>query len=418
MLGLWSLVVAAALWVAAKPATAQVTVDAAVAEGIANNAALLAEKAEIDIGAARILTARLRPNPVASFSGDHLDLLGTGFDSNNGGGPGEIAVGMQFTWQRGGKRERRVEVAETARAAAEFRFANAVRQLTWELRNAFVDALLTRDMVALARENLGFLQKIVDVNEVRLKAGDIAEVELVRSRLAALQYETAVRQAEQKHRTTLVQLQRLMGRRRPDPGFSVSGSLDRPDASLLLDDVRKQALEQRPDLLALRRDLDRAAAEWKLQMANAKQDWTVEADYRRQQFNAKANAVTVTVGMPLPVFDRNQGEIQRALQEQRQAGLRLQALESQIAAEVEDAYSQFLTARSLLHTVQGAMLQQARDVRQITEFAYRCGDTSLLALLDAQRAFNETMQAYIEARAEYARSLYLLAAVSGKERLP
>jgi cobalt-zinc-cadmium efflux system outer membrane protein len=194
--------------------------------------------------------------------------------------------------------------------------------------------------------------------------------------------------------------------------------LDRPDASLLLDDVRKQALEQRPDLLALRKDMDRAAAEWKLQMANAKQDWTVEADYRRQQFNAKANAVTVTVGVPLPVFDRNQGEIQRALQEQRQAGLRLQALESQVAAEVEDAYSQFQTARSLLHTVQGAMLQHARDVRQITEFAYRRGDTSLLALLDAQRAFNETMQAYIATRAEYARSLYLLAAASGKEPLP
>jgi cobalt-zinc-cadmium efflux system outer membrane protein len=53
-------------------------------------------------------------------------------------------------------------------------------------------------------------------------------------------------------------------------------------------------------------------------------------------------------------------------------------------------------------------------VRVITEYSYRRGEASLLEFLDAQRAFNETMQGYNEARAEYARALYLLDAVSGK----
>ena len=82
---------------------------------------------------------------------------------------------------------------------------------------------------------------------------------------------------------------------------------------------------------------------------------------------------------------------------------------------METSYQQYLTARELLENIEGNMIQRARDVREITEFSYSRGDATLLELLDAQRAFNETMQAYNEARAEYARSLYLLDAVTGKE---
>ena len=60
------------------------------------------------------------------------------------------------------------------------------------------------------------------------------------------------------------------------------------------------------------------------------------------------------------------------------------------------------------------MLSEAREVRQVTEYSYRRGEASLLEFLDATRAFNETMQAYNDARADYARSLYLLDSVSGK----
>jgi cobalt-zinc-cadmium efflux system outer membrane protein len=123
----------------------------------------------------------------------------------------------------------------------------------------------------------------------------------------------------------------------------------------------------------------------------------------------------VFLSVPLPVFNRNQGEIERARQEQRQIQWRIQGLEAAIAGEVENAYQQFQTARSLLDAIAGQMVGQARDVRGITEFSYTRGEATLLQLLDAERAFNETMQAYNEARAEYARNLYLLEAVSGKE---
>jgi outer membrane protein, heavy metal efflux system len=389
------------------------TLDQAVSRALANNAGLLAERASIAIADAHILTAGLRPNPVLAFSGDHMDVLGSGFNDFNGGGPTEAVLGFEFTHERGGKRAGRLEVARAARSVVELRFLDAARALVLDVENGFADALLARDSLELARENSGFLQQIVRINEARVSAGDLARVELIRSRLAALQYEASVRQEENRLRNALIRLQTLMGQQ-PSAGFSIAGDLDRGDALPLRDELRREAVEKRPDLLALRREAQRASADVRLQMANGRPDFTIGTEYRRQQVNARSNSLTVSFGVPLQIYNRNQGEIERARQEQRQAELRIRALETGIAGEVETAYQQFLAARALLETIRGGMLRQARDVREITELSYRRGHSSLLELLDAQRAFNETMQGYIEARAEYARALHFIDSVSGK----
>lgn len=406
---LWA--VAAATLAAAPPE--HMTMDQAVSQALANNATLLAERANIAIADAQVLTAGLRPNPVVGFAGDHMDILGSGFNDSNGGGPTEIGASFEFTRERGGKRESRVEVARAIRSVAELRFLDAARSLVLDVQNGFVDVLLARDTLELAREHAGFFRQIVKINEIRVQSGDLSRVELIRSQLAALQYETSVRQSEMRVRAALTRLQTLMGRK-PSPGFAVAGDLDRKDALPLVDELQHDAREHRPDLLALRRDAQRASSEVRLQLANGKPDLTLGTEYRRQQVNARSNSLTVSVGIPLQIFNRNQGEIERARQEQRQAELRIQALESEVAGQVEMAYQQFLTARGLLDTIRSGMLRQARDVREITEFSYRRGQSSLLELLDAQRAFNETMQGYLEARAEYARALYLIDSVSGK----
>jgi cobalt-zinc-cadmium efflux system outer membrane protein len=185
-----------------------------------------------------------------------------------------------------------------------------------------------------------------------------------------------------------------------------------------LQELRQLAVKLRPDLLALRRDILRAQAELKLQQAGARQDLTVGTEYRRQQgINGKSNSLGFFVEVPIPLFDRNEGEIERARQERSQTELRLQAQEQAVIAEIDTAYQQYAAARDLLQIMDQTMLGQAREVREITDYSYRRGDATLLELLDSQRAYNETMQGYNEARAEYARALYLLDSVSGKEAI-
>lgn len=396
-------------------AAERLTVDQAVSEALQKNAGLLAERSNIAIAEARILTARLRPNPVVSVAGDHLDVLGTGFNDTNGGGPSEISAGAELVLERASKRRARVETAQAARSVAEMQFANAARTLAYEVQSLFLDAVLAAENVELARRNEESFRQIVDINTARVHAGDLADVELIRSRLALLQSQNAVRQAELKQRDALGRLQTRIGRPRLSRDFDVEGDLGRTAAAApALEELQTSALRSRPDLLALRRDMARADRDLHAQMENRKLDPTIGTEYRRQQVNARANALTLSVSIPLPVFDRNQGEIARAREEHRQAELRLRAIESEIGGEVESAWQQYSTARELLHTIENQMLQQARDVREITAYSYRRGEASLLELLDAQRAFNETMQAYNEARAEHARSLYLLDSVSGK----
>lgn len=393
----------------------RLTLEQAVTEAVNQNMGLLAEKANISIAEARIASAKLRPNPVVSASGDHLDVLGSGFDEFNGGGPPEYTLRTDFPLERGGKRLRRTEVAQLSRTVVELQFQNAVRGLASEIAGLFVDAQQARESLNLARENLKYFQGIVEVNQARLRAGEIAEVELMRSRLAALQQVNVVHEAESRGRAALIMLQTAMGRAAPSLTLEPADELRRDAVVEPREQWRRLALTQRPDLLAARRDLARAGAEVRLQLAQAKVDPVVGTEYRRQQgVNGLSNSLGFFVEVPLPVFNRNQGEIERARQEERQAGYRIRQMETMVAGEVDLAHDRVLTASGMLRNIEGEMLKQAQEVRSVTEFSYRRGNVSLLELLDAQRAYNETLLAFIEARAAYARSLYLLDSTSGR----
>jgi cobalt-zinc-cadmium efflux system outer membrane protein len=128
----------------------------------------------------------------------------------------------------------------------------------------------------------------------------------------------------------------------------------------------------------------------------------------------QGNSYGVFFSVPLPIFNRNQGEVARAQVQQQQLKAKAQALENDIASEVANAYAQYSTTREIVDTIERQMLKQAQDVRTTMEYSYRSGEASFIEFLDAVRAFNDTMQSYNSARAEYARSLYTLDSISGK----
>src|SRR5271157_5949735 len=123
----WFMIASAVALAGVSFAQDKLTLDQAVSEALQKNAALLAEHANIGVAEARIITARLRPNPTLTFSPNHLDLLGTGFNDSNKGGPGEATLHADYTVERGGKREARVAVAQAARSVTELQFLNTVR---------------------------------------------------------------------------------------------------------------------------------------------------------------------------------------------------------------------------------------------------------------------------------------------------
>jgi outer membrane protein, heavy metal efflux system len=393
------------------------TLDQVLEEALSRNLRLLAERFNLSIGEARIVQARLKPNPVLSVGGNYLDVLGSGFDpGQSAAGPTEVNARIDYLLERGGKRQERIAVAEAARAVAQLELLNTTRNLILDLQHGFTDVLLARENLELARASLEAFNRIVAVNRTRVESGDLAKVELVRSEVAALQFRNQVRQSESRLRLARQRLQALMGRTLFDPDFQVTGTLRRDSLLLAQPEILKAAIAARPDLDALRRDQARSQAEIRLQLAQGKVDYSIGAGYNRQLRvgpGQRGDSLGVFFSMPLPVYNKNQGEIERARQEQAQIAARIRGLEQEIAAEVANAYEQYSTAKTLLASIEADMLEQARRVREVIDFSYRRGEATFVELLDAQRTFNETMQGLNEARAEYARSLFLIDSIAG-----
>jgi len=397
-------------------AQSAVTIDSVVQEALDKNLSLLAERLNLTVADAAIVTAGLRPNPVLSGSADHLDWLGTGFDETNGAGPSEYAVRVDVPFERAHKRELRTAVASSAHMVAEAQLADTVRRLKLDVTLAAIDVLEAKAKLRLARENLDTLERLVDLNQRRLTSGALPPLEVTRSRVAMLQYRGSVKSAELTLTQARLKLQTLVGRRAGDPLVDVDEPLGLAPSAIPadLDTLQAAARTYRPDVRALQSDQARTQSDLRLQIAQGRVDYTLGAEYRRQQgVNGTGNSAGFFVSVPLPIFNRNQGEIARAEAEQTKAGRSLAALENNVSGEVASAYQEFESARLLLADMERDLLQPVADARAGTTYVYQAGATTLLDVLDAQRTFNDTMDTYYTAQAAYRRAEARLTLVAG-----
>jgi cobalt-zinc-cadmium efflux system outer membrane protein len=387
------------------------TIDQAVRAALDANLNLLAERFNVQVADAAIVTAALRPNPVVTVSAARPDqaIVDAGIS------PYEQVFRTDYVFERGEKRARRVDQATLSRSIAELQLLNTTRGLILDVQSAFIDVQLAKLNLALARDNLQAFDNVVQINAERVRTGDLSQVELSRSRLAALQFQNDVRQQEVKLRVARNRLSSLIGRGADGDTLDVAGELRKDPQAIEYETVRRQAIDVRPDLRAVRADQARTAADLRLQLANGKIDYTVSGEYHRQEgSDVRGNSYALFFSAPLPIFNRNQGEIARARVQSQQLDAKARALENDISSEVANAYAQYATTHQVVETIEQQMLAQAQDVRTATDYSYRRGEASFIELLDAVRAYNDTIQSYNGARAEFARSLYTLDAISGR----
>ena len=396
------------------------TVEGAMAEAVQNNLALLAEKANLSIAEAGRVTARLRPNPVLSGSAESLDLLGTGFDTVNQAGPPQYAVRVDVPFERGGKRDVRIELADQKKRVVEAQLADTIRRLKLDAAMASIDVLEAKARLQLAGDNLQALERLVQLNEQRLASGAIPQLEVTRSRVAMLQYRSAVRTAQLAVNEARLKLLPLLGLRPDAPAVDIDDRLGiAPAGGPALPELQQTARTARPDLVALRNDQARSIADLRLEQAQGKVDYTLGAEYRREQgVNGTGNMLGFFVSVPLPFSNRNQGEIARAGAERDKAERALRAGETSVAGEVAVAYQEFESARGLLTDIERDLLEPTRQARDSVTYVYQAGAASLLDVLDAQRAFNDTMDTYYSAQAAYRRAQARLSLTVNKDVTP
>jgi len=355
----------------------------------ATNPTLKAAQLGIDESRAAEITAFLRPNPDFSFASD-----GTQLTRYNG--VWRPLAGTQFTTslsylhERQHKRELRRDSARESTAIAESTYLDQQRGLLFNLRAAFVQTLQAKAVLENAKDNLAYWDRELGVNRNRLKAGDLAEIDLNRMELQRVQFESDYETAVVNLRTAKTQLLLLLNERTPIEAFDVSGPFDFVQELPGLEQFRKEALEARPDLQAAARSVELARINHQLAVANSSTDPTFSGWWTHNpSFNNPYdyNTVGASVNIPLRIFDRNQGEKARTQIDIGRSERLRDASEAQVFSDVDSAYYTLVENLNLLRPYKAKYLPLALDVRNRMTVAYQNGGASLLDFLDAEKSY-------------------------------
>jgi outer membrane protein, heavy metal efflux system len=418
-------------WVLTTPALGQatgparITIDEAIQMALQHNHNMLAIMTTIQQAEAEETTANLRPNPTLFADWEYLPLgspakqnpsLYSGQSTNDylkNNTEGDI--GLSYLIERGKKRQHRLQAAKDITAQTRSLVADNERSLTFNTAFLFVNVQLAESTIELAEKDLKSFQQTVDLSELRFNKGAISEDDYLKIKLQLLQFETDYQQAELAKVQALSDLRQLLGYESVSPDYDVAGPFDYQPLKGNLEDFQLKALQNRPDLRAAQQGVTAAKSQYELQRAIGKQDVTVQGNYSHVN---GINAANFLGSIPLPIFNRNQGEIARTRFAITQAQEQEKATNGQALTDVRDAYEGLRVSDKIVGLYRSGYLDVAQKDRDIAEYAYQKGAVSLLDFLDAERSYRATHLAYRQALASYLLALEQLKQAVGTRALP
>jgi cobalt-zinc-cadmium efflux system outer membrane protein len=381
-----------------------------------HNHSLLATRATVQQNLSQEISANLRPNPTLFGDWEYLPLA-----HSNGGyfsylrDSTEADIGLNYLFERGSKRQHRLEAAKDNTAVTRATVTDTERGLTFQVATLFINAQLAESTLELAELDLKSFQTTVDIGERQFTSGGIAENDYLKIKLQLLQFQQDVEQAKLAKMQSLSDLRQQLGYESVPANYDVSGPFEYHPLPFSLEDMQRKALATRPDLRAAQLSLTAANSQYTLAQANSKQDVTAGANYSH---TGGLSTVTFSVSVPLPIFDRNQGEIARTSYVIAQAREQLAAANGQVMTDVRDAWEGLQTNDQVARFYVSGYLDVAQKSRDISEYAYRRGATALLDFLDAERTYRATQLAWRQTIAAWLLSLEQMKQAVGTRTLP
>ena len=394
--------------------------DQVEARFIASNPALKADADNVDEMKAEEITAFLRPNPQFNFAVD-----GNQAAPHNGvwtpfKGTTE-QPNVSYLHERDHKRELRLESAQEGTRITQSQHEDLQRNMVFALRTAFVGTLQAKYILDLAKADLDYYDKIIDISREMYKAGAIGQIDLDRIELLRVQYESEIENAIVNLRTAKIQLLQLLNDRTPVDQFDVTGPFDFSDNLQPLDTYRDAALAARPDLQAALQTIQQSDTNHKLAISNVSTDPTYAGWFTNNSSTNNPNGpetIGASVNIPLRIFDRNQGEKKRTLIDIDRAQQASDATRAQVFSDVDTAYELVRSNIALLKPYKEKYNDQALRVRDTVTFAYEHGGASLMDFLNAQSDYRQVQLAYAQLLGSYLTAEGQLTLAVGSEKLP
>jgi cobalt-zinc-cadmium efflux system outer membrane protein len=403
----------------------RITLDEAIQMALEHNHNLLAIMTTIQQAQAEEITANLRPNPSLFADWEYLPLGSPARQNPNlyqGQSTGDYLhnntegdIGLSYLVERGRKRQHRLQAARDITAQTRSLVDDNGRNLTYSVASLFVNVQLAESTLELAEQDLKSFQQTVDLGELRFSKGAISEDDYLKIKLQLLQFETDVQQAQLARVQGLSDLRQLLGYESVSPDYDVAGPFDYQPVKGNLEDLQLKALQNRPDYHAAQQGVTAAHSQYDLQKAIGNPDVTLQANYSHVN---GINAANFYGSVPLPIFNRNQGEIARSRFAITQAQEQEKASNGQVLTDVHDAFEGLRMNDHVIQLYRSGYLDVAQKDRDISEYAYKRGAVNLLDFLDAERSYRATQLAYRQALASYLLALEQLREAVGTRALP
>ena len=367
------------------------------------NRDLLAARRAVESAGAVVEIAGARPNAT-------LSLNTSSISSNPGIGPASITQKRMDTvlridqpFERGDKRELRIDAASGLARAAQNDAFDARRQLLAAMRGAYYDLKHSQERVAVLAEIAELYTRTLQAAQLRLKAGDLAPADVARVQVDQERAQNDLRAARAEVARAQLSLGFMIGE---EAGASFLRAIDpwpgieRADAL-----ATARAVESRPDVLAAKARLEAAEKLRELSRAQRTRDVTVGAQVERYPSSVPANSIGIGVSIPLFTGNDFAGDIRKAEVDRHAAQDALARARALAENDLRRSASDLNGAADRVERLDGSLLAAARRAAEAAEFAFQRGATSVLEVLDARRTMRAVLLDGLVARAEYAKAL-------------
>ena len=306
-----------------------------------------------------------------------------------------------------GKRSARISAGDAGISAARARLAQMETDYAFDLASAYMEAEADDRRLRLAQESLRFAEDDARITAALVQAGREAEVRRLQAQTALATARASLDAAQSERERSLSSLTALTGS--PTPYTEI------PDS--LLTHADNYELPAMPD--ALQSPIYKAAlaardeAERKIAVERTRALPDIDVSLGVRTFSGtNAKALVGSVSLPLPIFDRNRGNISAAEAEFRSASARLNAAQNEAAA---GARASVARAKAALTRIAAALEAEraAEQVSRLTRAGYEGGKLSFIEVLSSNRALSEARNATLEARLERLAAEAALARLQG-----
>ena len=396
------------------PALRELSLAEAQRLGLESNWDLLAASSGVDAATAQKIVSREFPNPTLAVSSSKINADNHPSSTSTGNGLWDrnydtiFAINQLF--EIGGKRTARKASAQAGFEGAKAQFFDAKRTLDLAITKAYIAAALAEENVRVLKQSAATLRTEAQLAETRHKAGEISASDESQIQITAEKFELDAQAAESAAAQAKITLEVLLGVRHPDGAIVLNDRVEMLCEAPLPEETNHPG-NGRPDVLAAEALLRKAETDLRLQKANRIPDPTLLAQYEHEPPDAP-NSVGIGVSFPLPLWNRNKGNILAAEAAREQARLAFEKLQAQAAAEVATARFAYHGTITRWQSYRDRIQPKSDTIRKTMAYAYQKGGASLLDLLVAERTDNDVRLAAVQAAGDTAVAIAALKAAT------